>query len=151
MLDPLAPSSIREPVRMDSGAVDLVLPWPPSVNTVWRTIVIKGAGRTLLSAEGREYRLTVQRIAKRVFGLQRVFAKDDRLEIELLACPPDNRRRDLDNILKATLDAITHAGIWHDDSLVDDLRIKRGLVRPADGLVFVKIRALPATQVAMPC
>ncbi|MEY4713325.1 MAG: hypothetical protein RIS88_2775 [Pseudomonadota bacterium] len=38
---------------------------------------------------------------------------------------PDRRRRDLDNTLKATQDAMTHAGIWDDDSQIDDLRIVR--------------------------
>jgi crossover junction endodeoxyribonuclease RusA len=36
---------------------------------------------------------------------------------------PDKRRRDLDNILKALLDGLTHSGVWGDDSQVVDLRI----------------------------
>ena len=38
---------------------------------------------------------------------------------------PDNRRRDLDNLLKPVQDCITHAGIWKDDCQVHDLRITR--------------------------
>jgi crossover junction endodeoxyribonuclease RusA len=34
-----------------------------------------------------------------------------------------NRRRDLDNLLKAPLDALTHAGVYVDDHLIVDLRI----------------------------
>jgi crossover junction endodeoxyribonuclease RusA len=41
------------------------------------------------------------------------------------ACPPDRRRRDIDNMLKAPLDAMQHAGVIEDDSLIDDLHIIR--------------------------
>lgn len=39
---------------------------------------------------------------------------------------PDRRRRDLDNILKALFDALTHAGLWLDDSQIDFISISRG-------------------------
>ena len=48
-----------------------------------------------------------------------------RLMVKISAYPPDRRRRDLDNILKATLDSLTHAAVIEDDSLIDDLRIVR--------------------------
>lgn len=32
--------------------------------------------------------------------------------------PPDRRRRDIDNGCKAVFDALTHAGVWKDDSQV---------------------------------
>lgn len=38
---------------------------------------------------------------------------------------PDNRRRDLDNSLKGFFDACTHAGVWADDSQIDNLHIIR--------------------------
>jgi len=38
---------------------------------------------------------------------------------------PDRRKRDIDNTLKALLDALTHAGVWLDDSQVVDLRIRK--------------------------
>lgn len=37
----------------------------------------------------------------------------------------DKRRRDLDNVLKGFLDAMTHAGVWEDDSQIDKLNIVR--------------------------
>jgi crossover junction endodeoxyribonuclease RusA len=43
------------------------------------------------------------------------------MEIEVLR--PDNRRRDLDNLLKATQDSMCYAGIYDDDSQIQDLRI----------------------------
>ena len=35
--------------------IELTLPWPPSTNTYYRNI----AGKTLISAKGREYRAAV--------------------------------------------------------------------------------------------
>jgi crossover junction endodeoxyribonuclease RusA len=36
---------------------------------------------------------------------------------------PDERKRDLDNLLKAPLDALTHAGVYLDDHLIVHLTI----------------------------
>jgi len=41
------------------------------------------------------------------------------------AYPPDKRKRDLDNILKALLDAM-QGSLYEDDSQIDQLLIKRG-------------------------
>lgn len=96
--------------------IDLTLPWPPSVNKYWRTF----QGRMIISAEGRSYRKAVadqvlmQRAAKHYAG---------KLRVVIEAYRPDNRRRDLDNLLKAALDGCTHAGVWEDDSNIVDLRI----------------------------
>lgn len=47
------------------------------------------------------------------------------LGIVILASPPDRRRRDLDNILKALLDSIAFAGVVEDDSQFDAICIVR--------------------------
>lgn len=49
------------------------------------------------------------------------------LKVTITAYRPDNRRRDLDNLLKAVLDALTHAGVYEDDHLICDLRICWGM------------------------
>lgn len=43
----------------------LTLPYPPSANNYWRSIVIKGAVRVLLSSEARKYKAHVQGLAGR--------------------------------------------------------------------------------------
>ena len=93
--------------------MDLILPWPPSMNTYWRQF----QGRMLISKAGREYRKAVM---NQIVGSYR-FTGQIRVVIE--AWRPDRRRRDLDNLLKAPLDALTHAGVWDDDELIVDLRI----------------------------
>ena len=37
-------------------AVRLILPLPPSVNAYWRSIILKGAVRVLVSKEGRAFK-----------------------------------------------------------------------------------------------
>ena len=92
------------------------LPWPPSVNTYWRTF----RGRMIISSAGRLYRHAVesevlsQGAGKHLTG---------QLIVEIQAFRPDRRKRDLDNLLKAVLDGCTHAGVWEDDSQICDLRI----------------------------
>lgn len=39
------------------------------------------------------------------------------MELSVTLCPPDKRKRDMDNFAgKALLDALTLAGVWADDS-----------------------------------
>lgn len=55
---------------------------------------------------------------------------------------PDNRRRDLDNFGgKALLDALTHAGVWLDDSQVRRLSMEWG-ENVRSGKAVVQIRRL---------
>lgn len=100
----------------------ITLPWPPSVNRYWRSAM----GRVLISVEGRRYRNRV--IAHWLDSRPQKQAGP--LRVSIIACPPDKRRRDLDNLLKATLDSLTHAGAWDDDSQIIDLRIRWGRNAP---------------------
>lgn len=64
-----------------------------------------------------------------------------RIAVTLTCYQPDRRKRDLDNLPKSVLDALTHAGIWHDDGQIDDLRIVRAAVE-SPGRVVVEVREL---------
>lgn len=103
----------------------LDLPWPPSVNTYWRHITRgKLAGRHLISEKGRAYRTAVQAAVLDAF--RRVpEPMPGRLAVEIYAHPPDRRTRDLDNLPKALLDGLSHAGLWADDGQIDRLLIVR--------------------------
>lgn len=96
----------------------LDLPWPNSTNTHWR----HARGRTYLSPAGVAFRSAVK-VSAMLHGLT---APDGRLDVGVQLYPPDKRVRDLDNFgTKSLLDAITHAGIIKDDSLIDKLTIER--------------------------
>ena len=118
-------------------SVEIELPYPPSVNHYWR--MVKGV--ELISAEGRRYCDTVKRLilAQRVPALG-----EESLAIEIVAHPPDRRRRDIDNLLKVPLDALCKAGVYTDDSQVDDLHIWRGARRKPNGCIVVRITCVEA-------
>lgn len=94
----------------------VTLPYPPSANRYWR----HNRGRTHLSSEAKAYRVQV---LNGVRG-QTTFGSA-RLSVAVDAYPPDRRRRDLDNILKQLLDALQYAGIYEDDSQIDELVVIR--------------------------
>lgn len=113
----------------------LTLPWPPSVNSYWRRV----GNKTILSAAAREYRGAATAACLEQGAPHLGTA---RVRILISACPPDRRQRDLDNLHKGVLDALAFAGVFDDDSQVDDLRIVRGdLHRPA-GSVTVQIEPI---------
>lgn len=113
--------------------ITLELPWPPSTNRIWRSVVVRGRPQTLLSTAGRQFRaLAAQHcMIARVSGMNLT----GRLDVSLVAMAPDRRARDLDNVLKATLDALTHAGVWLDDSQIDRLTVSRGEITKGGRLV----------------
>lgn len=115
------------------GTVTLELPYPPSVNHYWRRV----GSRTLISREGRRFRA---RVAAHL-SLRHVARIDGPLHVHVMAHPPDRRRRDLDNAMKALLDALAHGGVYEDDGQIDRLEIVRAEVVP-DGKVVVRIAPL---------
>jgi crossover junction endodeoxyribonuclease RusA len=61
--------------------------------------------------------------------------------VKILVNPPDRRRRDIDNLTKVPLDALTHAAVWEDDSQIDELYIRRNPVTPG-GAITIQIHQL---------
>ncbi|MFQ3588543.1 MAG: RusA family crossover junction endodeoxyribonuclease [Fimbriimonadaceae bacterium] len=117
--------------------MQLELPYPPSVNHLWRRV----GHRTLLSRRGRAYRRQVHNLL--VAG--RVRPLEGRLAVTVEVHPPDRRRRDLDNLQKGLFDAMQHAGVFLDDSQIDELHILRCECVPG-GLVRVCVMPLTATE-----
>ncbi len=103
--------------------LSLMLPYPPSVNAYWRAV----NGRVIVSAKGAQYRWQVQELVagERRGGTLPGHALIGHLAVYVYVYPPDSRVRDIDNVLKATLDAMTAAGIYIDDSQVDELHVVR--------------------------
>ena len=125
--------------KADSWTV--TLPWPPSTNRIWRNVAVSGKPRTLLSQEGRVYRKAAADacLVAKLAGKQ----IPDRLALRLVVQAPDRRARDLDNTVKAVQDALTHAGVWLDDSQIDRLLVERGPVVKG-GMVSVTVEVMSA-------
>lgn len=93
----------------------LSLPYPPSVNRIWRVF----RNRIIKSKEGRSYAATV----KTTVALLGLRPADGPLSVSVTAYRPQ-RRGDLDNVLKAALDALNGVA-WQDDSQVVELHALR--------------------------
>jgi crossover junction endodeoxyribonuclease RusA len=92
--------------------------WPPSTNTYYRNV----GGRMVMSARGRRFLADGKHAIR-----QHIPSKPlpGRLGVKVTLYPPDRRRRDVDNHLKAVLDLLTKAGIWKDDEQIDRLMVTR--------------------------
>lgn len=92
----------------------LTLPFPPSVNTYWRSF----RGRNILSEKAREYK--GKATAHIIMAGWPVYKGPCRLKIVLF--PPDNRRRDSDNYNKPLFDCLVENKVIE----ADDSRIVKG-------------------------
>jgi crossover junction endodeoxyribonuclease RusA len=117
--------------------IEVTLPWPPSINHYFGY----AGGRVYLKQKGRDYRKAVQEQIELQLDDLKTITEPCKVKIE--AWMPDRRIRDIDNICKALLDALTKAGVWEDDTLIDDLRIYRARDESGNlligGMVKVKI------------
>ena len=111
--------------------IELELPYPPSINHYWRRV----GSRTLISREGRRFRRSVMA----TLAAMSIDPMSGPLKVDVEVFPPDNRRRDVDNLQKALLDALEHGGVYDDDSQIVRLSIEKGEV-VSGGKTIVRIR-----------
>jgi crossover junction endodeoxyribonuclease RusA len=108
--------------------IELILPYPPSVNHY------KNIGRLKTTKTGKMYQerinspetmyyyVTVMNICRR----QGVKSFDSAiLDVTLHLFMPDNRKRDIDNPCKVLLDSLVKAQVILDDSQIHKLTIER--------------------------
>lgn len=109
--------------------IQLLLPWPPSVNHYWGQ-----AGKNrFIGKKGKEFRMAVAEACAE----QEITGLEGRLAVHVALFPPDKRKRDVDNLLKALLDACEHAGCYESDSQIDELHIVRQEVRKGGGCTIL--------------
>ena len=99
----------------------LKIPFPPTVNHIWTRV----GNRSFLT---REYRRFLALVVGAVESAKVApgFKEAPAYSVQLTVFPPDRRARDLDNFLKAALDAVTRAQLCPDDSLVCQLSATKG-------------------------
>lgn len=97
-------------------ALMVVLPYPPSTNQLYATV----DGKRVKTAIARDYAARVKAITRHAFWshLDRLLLEAEALAVTVDLFPPDRRRRDADNALKATLDAVITGGLGIDDARV---------------------------------
>jgi crossover junction endodeoxyribonuclease RusA len=59
-----------------------------------------------------------------------------RISISIQAYPPDKRARDIDNLLKITIDSLQHANLFENDSQIDKITIERMEQRKGGELII---------------
>ena len=120
-------------IMADMKQIKLTLPYPPTVNHYWGQL----GSKKFLGKKGKEFR---EEVIIAVYNA-RQGGLNARLHVEVYLYPPDNRKRDLDNVLKPLLDAMEHAGCYENDSQIDKLCITRREVVP-QGSCYVEIKEL---------
>ena len=98
--------------------ITLVLPFPPSVNRLWRATK---EGRVYRSPKYVEWRkLAMWQIAGQAKGKKHLGP----YKLTIHAVKPDKRRRDLGNLEKAVSDILVSQNIVEDDSLCEWLEVR---------------------------
>lgn len=93
--------------QQKSAALQIFLPYPSSVNGIWRS----GNGRTYKAKEYRAW----EEAADEAISEQKPGCLEREFFVTILVGRPDKRRRDLDNLVKPLLDACERNGVVEDD------------------------------------
>jgi len=93
-----------------SQTTEIWLPYPPSVNAAFRNVSGGGRKRT----DG--YRKWRKHAAEEIM-VQRPAKFKGHYILRIKARRPDNRKRDIDNLIKPISDALVAAGVVKDDDL----------------------------------
>lgn len=100
----------------------LNLPLPPSLNSYYGHHCKFKHATVYIKTKGKEYRsLVLDYVLKNDLQLMASIP----LSVDITFVPKTAHKQDVDNILKCALDALTHASVWEDDSLVYKLTITK--------------------------
>jgi crossover junction endodeoxyribonuclease RusA len=96
----------------DTRTIELILPVPPSVNRYWRSGIVAGHVQVYLSDEAKRYKQEVALITRLIDPFTGPVA------LNLTVFRP-RKISDLDNYLKALLDALKGSVYLDDDQVVE--------------------------------
>ena len=111
--------------------IQIILDLPPSVNKLWG-----------VNKSGRMYKTTKYSLWLRVSVWEAASqSKGQKItgpfQLRMEVVRPDKRKRDLDNLLKASLDCLTSAGVIADDSFCEHIEAKWVPFGPACTLTII--------------
>jgi len=89
--------------------IQIEIPFPPSMNRLWRAS--KGGG----VYRSPEYAAWRKEAAWAIAAQSRGQSITGPFKITMLVVAPDKRHRDIDNLLKASLDAVAASGLIEND------------------------------------
>jgi len=129
--------------------LELILPYPPSVNHY------KKVGRIVKTKSGKLYqqRVNTLQTEKFYFDVYMLYKKlkpqerpkfDDSaiFSVEVYVHPPDDKKRDIDNICKVLIDSLVRAHVIVDDSNIHRLYVEKCNMIEG-GQVVVRIEVIP--------
>lgn len=123
--------------------IHIRLPYPPSTNAIWRAVLDKGGNiRNIKSEEYRSW------LAKAAAEYLRTFPRPKMRGAYLMtltADRPDNRRRDLSNLVKSAEDFLVSHQIVESDHLAQRIVLEWSDKLPAKP-AFVNITLEPANK-----
>jgi crossover junction endodeoxyribonuclease RusA len=120
----------------DTNYHTAILPWPVSVNSLYRA---KGK-KIYITAKGKAFK----RACGIIFAGTKMVYETERVWLDIEVYPPDNRRRDISNLIKIVEDALPW---FKDDSQVDKIEIIRcGKDHRKKGYIIVKCGAINGTD-----
>jgi crossover junction endodeoxyribonuclease RusA len=128
--------------------IELILPWPPSVNTY------KKVGALTTTRNGKLYQTRVNtqetkdfyyyvwlKIRELNWFKRKMKPIETTLEATIHLYPPDCKKRDIDNVIKPLLDSLVKGQLIKDDSQFSRLLIERCSIIDK-GQVIIKIQEL---------
>jgi Holliday junction resolvase RusA-like endonuclease len=121
-----------------SGPLIVTLPYPPSVNRLWRRK--RGGGMYKIAAATDFAWATAIRVYQRP-NWQAFRRHPGPLCLRVLLCPPDARKHDVDNRIKCLQDALC-AALECDDVVVREVHLYRGAIDRANPRAEVVVEAL---------
>ena len=136
------PIRLCDTFRTVTGPVEIRLPYPPSVNTYWRTTVKGHRAITYTSTEGKNYRKQVIDDWRRLTG---GVTFRGRLALRMTIVFPDHKERDMDNLTKALQDSLQHAGAFETDQQIKLLILEQELIQKP-GWIDIKLGPKPGIE-----
>lgn len=113
-------NSMQEPISLEISIK------PLSINAMYRTF----RGRTILSEEGREFKRNMAAQLEKAKSVRKLTGS---IRLSAIFSFDDNRRRDVDNYAKATLDSLIGV-LFDDDSQISELHLYKLTGCEKDGI-----------------
>ena len=113
-----------------------IIPYPPTTNRYWITKQSRN-GYSKTVTRRKEAIQYVEDVYYLIRSQQCKALTSKHLRLELYVYPPDLKKRDLDNLCKAVLDALQRAGIYGDDFYIQQLYLQRMEVKKHGEIKFI--------------